>query len=153
VLNLFRKKLTIFIILCFIIVLALLIIRWGSDCCIRLDETQNCQNFVLLTCNANVHFEITNVTLGSNAQITVVSNGNQNIDSFSWNIIDSTGVVKGSGTTTYGLVAYGIENFTTTTTTVIGDKVVLNATITTTTPREGITCSGNCTRGEIYTVV
>ena len=152
-LNLFRKKLTIFIILCFIIVLALLIIRWGSDCCIRLDETQNCQNFVLLTCNANVHFEITNVTLGSNAQITVISNGNQNIDSFSWNIIDSTGVVKGSGTTTSGLVAYGMETFPTTTTTVIGDKVRMTASITHKTPK-GNTCSENCTQAEKgYTIV
>ena len=138
-----------------VLALAFLYVRWGSsddDFDFRIDP-EDCQQWVDLECVSNIDFEITNVTLGSNAQITVISNGNQNIDSFSWNIIDSTGVVKGSGTTTYGLVAYGIENFTTTTTTVIGDKVVLNATITTTTPREGITCSGNCTRGEIYTVV
>lgn len=151
----FRKKLTIFIILCFIIVIALLIIRWGSnddDFDLRIDP-EACQQWVNLECASNLEFEITNVTLGPNAQITVLSNGNQNIDDLSWNIVDSTGIVKGSGTTTSGVVAYGIETFPTTTTTVIGYKVKMTATITHTTPK-GTTCSGNCTQAEtVYTIV
>ena len=138
-----------------VLALAFLYVRWGSsddDFDFRIDP-EDCQQWVDLECVSNIDFEITNVTLGSNAQITIISNGNQNIYSFSWNIIDSTGVVKGSGTTTSGLVAYGMETFPTTTTTVIGDKVRMTASITHKTPK-GNTCSENCTQAEKgYTIV
>ena len=99
----------------FTIVLAALVIRWGSELFSGQIKSQTCENEATLECTSDVDLEITNVKYTNGAQnfdVAVVSNGKKNIDKgIIFRLHKENGEVESFADPTATLDAYAANTF------------------------------------------